>query len=134
MSSLVTKQILNSGTKKVIMHWYLESDGTDGELQDYVLLDPQVDLALPPDPKMQLSILKIWSGMAVFDVVLKWNALVPTPVWVLTAGADASIDFSYFGGLKDYSGVEHDGKLLISTNGFAPAGSAGSLILELKKD
>ena len=134
MSSLVTKQILNSGTKKVIMHWYLESDGTDGELQDYVLLDPQVDLALPPDPKMQLSILKIWSGMAVFDVVLKWNALVPTPVWVLVAGADASIDFSYFGGLKDYSGVEHDGKLLISTNGFAPAGSAGSLILELKKD
>ena len=134
MSSLVTKQILNSGTKKVIMHWYLESDGTDGELQDYVLLDPQVDLALPPDPKMQLSILKIWSGMAVFDVVLKWNALVPTPVWVLVAGADASIDFSYFGGLKDLSGVEHDGKLLISTNGFAPAGSAGSLILELKKD
>ena len=134
MSNTVTQTILNSGTKKVVIHWYFESDGIEGELNNYVILDPQVDLLLPPDPKTQLSIIKIWSGMAVFDVVLKWNALVPTPVWVLVAGADASIDFSYFGGLKDYSGVEHDGKLLISTNGFAPAGSAGSLILELKKD
>lgn len=133
MANTITKTKLLESSRKAIFHIYFEADGS-GELVNEVIIDPQADFEIPYDPQGQLSIMQIWYGQAVYDTVLKFNALVPTPVWTMVADAETYNSFEYFGGLKDMSGVEHDGKILISTNGFATAGSNGTLIIELKKD
>lgn len=134
MPNLVTKTKIFEGPKKAIFHFYFESDGNEGELTNYVLIDAAQDFEPSETFRLQYTITKIWHGQAVYDSILKFNALVPTPAWVLVPDSDNHICFTHFGGLKDRSGVEHDGKLLISTNGFATAGSVGTLIIEVKKD
>ena len=133
MANTLIKTKLAEGSKRAIFHFYLEGDGS-GEFLDYVLLDPQEDFELPFGKTATLSITKVWWGSAVYDSVLKFNALVPLPVWVISAESGPEVSFEYFGGLNDYSTLESDGKILISTNGFAVAGTLGSMILEVKKD
>ncbi len=134
MANLITKTKLNEGPKRAIFHFYFEGDGS-GELQNEVLIDPVVDFELPlvtiPN---QLTITKLWYGSAIYDSILKFNALNPLPIWVIVADADSYVSFEYFGGLKDFSTPDGDGKILISTNGLATAGTAGTLIIEVKKD
>ena len=133
MANTVVKTKLAEGPKRAIFHFYLEGDGSS-ELQDYVLIDPEEDFDIPFSNTSSLTITKIWQGAAVYDSVIKFNALVPVPVWVISAEGGAEVSFDYFGGLNDYSTLETDGKILISTNGFAVAGTLGTLILEVKKD
>lgn len=133
MANTLVKAKLLEGSKRAIFHFYMEADGS-GEFQNEVLIDPQADFDIPPGGVMQLSIQKIWYGSAIYDFVLKFNALNPVPVWVASAEATNHVSFEYFGGLADQSAPEGDGKILISTNGFAALGSLGSLVIEVKKD
>lgn len=130
----IVKTKIMEGPRKAIFHFYLESDGVFGELSNEILLDPTVDFNPEETSSLQYSITKIWSSLAVFDVILKFNALEPYTVWVVTPENDSDMCFDYFGGLKDRSTAAHDGKLLISTSGFTPVGSAGVLIVEIRKD
>ena len=131
MSNKVVKTLLSDGPSKAILSVYLESDGVEGELNNYLLLDPLVDLIQPVD---QMSVLQIWYSFSWFDALLTFDDLVDFPSWVLTRDTKNYFDFRYFGGLKDRSGIDHTGKLFLTTNGFAPAGSLGTLVIELKKN
>jgi len=134
MANVVVKQVLSEGTK-IILYVYLESDGVEGEFTNYVLLDPAVDF----DPPImagarQLTVLQAWSSLSWFDATLSFDDLVPYPNWTFVRDGDGYTDFRYFGGLKDRAGIDHTSKLLLSTNGFAPLGSKGNLIIELRKN
>lgn len=131
MTNRVEPTIIMDGPTQATIHYYLESDGVVGELDRRVILDPQVDFAVPV---AKVSIMKVWHSFAVFDGVLEFNALEPYPVWVLSADASGHECFEYFGGLKDRSTAASDGKLMLSTSGFTPAGSKGVLILQVKKN
>lgn len=126
------------------MHFYLESDGLEGEMVDRILLDPYIDVNKAPSYRVELRGNKLWSGKLTitqiwwanvwFDVQLKYRALENVPIWTLPRDSMNYIDFRYFGGLKDRSEAESTGQLLVSTNGFAPAGSNGTMVMEFRKD
>ena len=131
MPNTIVKTLLNDGPSKAIFSVFMQSDGNEGELTNYVLLDPTVDISPAVD---QVSILQIWYSFSWFDGLLSFDDLVPYPSWALTRDADNYFDFRYFGGLKDRSGIDHTGKLFFTTTDFAPLGSIGTIVMEVKKN
>ena len=129
--SQIVKTLLSDGPSKSILSVYLQSDGVEGELTNYILLDPKVDLT--PTAK-QLTVLQIWYSFSWFDALLSFDDVSPYPSWMLTRDTGNYHDFRYFGGLKDRSGIDSTGKLFLTTTGFAPIGSTGTIIIEDKKD
>lgn len=164
MANTVNRLKIMDGPSHVTLHTFLQSDGYTGELKNYVLLDPAVDLQ-PLMPKRQDLLLKqVWYELGGFTVTFSFNATSPWPAWTLTPGASLRHDWRFFGGLKDNSsmsllansaspgnggdltqlgqslnppiltgGLESDGKLLISTNGFTDTKNSGAFILWLEK-
>jgi len=130
----ITKVKISDGPSKSIYQFYFESNGVDGELENELLIDPTVDFTPALSSKEQITINQIWYGFSWFDVLLTFDALEQFPSWVLPRDASTYVDFRYFGGLKDRSGAESTGKLYISTDGYAPAGSKGTMIVEFKKN
>ena len=133
MNSQITVTKMVEGSRSAIFHVYLESTGMAGELKNEVILDPLVDFSPPADKTGQFSITQIWSSLVWFDVMLSFDALVPTQSWILARDKDTHVDFRYFGGIKDRSDAEHSGKIFITTNGFEDRGSKGTIIIEVKK-
>lgn len=131
MSNIV-KRLITDGPKKAMLSVYLQSDGVEGELTNFVILDPKVDFTQQTINTM--SVLQVWYSFSWFDTLLSFDDLVPPSCWLLARDTGNYADFRYFGGLKDQSGIDQSGKLLITTSGFAPIGSIGTLIIELKKD
>lgn len=148
MSNKVVKTVLANGTKSVIAQYYFESDGVEGELKDYILIDGQ---SLVDEPRMNydgmvytptvtLRLAQAWWGFSWFDGLLSYTD--PTgnaPFWVLPRDNTNYMDFRYFDGLPDgvIQGIAQQdqvwSKVAFSTNGFAPAGSVGTLVLEFRK-
>jgi hypothetical protein len=131
MANRIDRRIVSEGSKKITIYVYLEGDGS-GELTNYNILEPGVDFT-PIDSKVKPSILQLWYGLAWFDVSFSFDDTTPVPAWIVSRDTDAYQDFRYFGGIKDYSGLD-PAKLLISTNGFAQPGSVGTLVIEIRKD
>jgi len=136
MGQVLVRKV-NEGSSHVVIRVDLLSDGT-GELENYVILSPS-DLR-PPFRNVipAFRVRQMWYGMVWFDITLKTGTIVPTVLWTIARDCDSHVDFRSFGGLLDaavYSNPtpDDDGKLSISTNGFAPVGSAGSLVIELAK-
>ena len=135
MTTNVTPTIINEGPSKLVVHFLIESDGTDGEINNLSVLDPQTNFTPNLDVNTQLTITQIWYSNIWFDVIVKFNAIQPTTSFALVRDASTYHDFRYFGGLKDRSGFDHDGKVLFSTNGLADnTYSVGTIVIEFKKD
>lgn len=136
MTTNVTPTIINESAKKVVVHLLIESDGTSGELTNYTILDPQVDFDPPMDASTQLTLVQAWCNNTWFDVAVRANALNPVTLWMFSRDpGDSYTDFRYFGGLKDRSTTDHDGKILVSTSGLADAtASVGTMVLEFRKN
>lgn len=136
MTTTVTPTIINESAQKLIVQLLIESDGTSGELTNYVVLDPQADFDPPMDASTQLTLVQAWSNNAWFDVAVRANALNPVTLWAFSRDpGDGYMDFRYFGGLKDRSTTDHDGKILISTSGLADvSASVGTMVLEFRKN
>lgn len=144
MSNIVTRTVLNNGSKRTVLHVYLESDGVEGELNNVVLLDRFIydsltDSATEAD--MKLRVAQIWWGFSWFDGLISFDSLVPVPSWLLSRDTTNYVDFRYFGGIPDKlvppntsASTERTGKILLRTNGFAPLGSFGTVILDIQKD
>ena len=144
MSNRIVKTPLLNGSKNFILHIYLESDGEEGELTNYVLVDPVNDYPEFLEDKsaknIRPTVAQLWYGFSWFDCLLAFDDLVPAPSWVLPRDSCGYYDFRYFGGISDRYALPQDqqvndktGQILISTSGFAPAGQIGTLILELRK-
>lgn len=135
MTITVTPTIISEGSTKLVVHFLIESDGLNGELTNFSVLDPQENFTPTMSVNTQLSITQIWTSRVWFDVIIKFNAIQPTTSWVLARDSDSYYDFRYFGGLKDRSGFDHDGKVLFSTNGLAETtASVGTVVIEFKKN
>lgn len=150
MSNIVKKTVLQNGTKSIIAHYYFESDGVEGELINRVLIDmqnptdePRINFdTFPYDPNVRLTLSQAWWSFAWFDGVLGYTdpTMIAAPFWVLPRDSSNYMDFRYFGGIIDrtISGIGQQDQpwsgVSISTNGFAPLGSSGTLVLEFRKN
>ena len=60
----VTRTLLNNGSKSFLLHVYLKNEGTDGELQNFVLADPELYDSVFTDkiiqPNMKLTLTQVW--------------------------------------------------------------------------
>lgn len=133
MAHKIVKTLLLDSPKSAILSVYLEGDGVEGDLSNFVLLDPRTDFIDSPI-KVQMSIKQIWYGFSWFDALITFDDTVPYPSWQLTRDTVGYHDFRYFGGMKDRSSIDGTGKVLLSTNGFSLPGSIGTLILEVQKN
>ena len=140
MANTVTKTAIQNSLKSLILHIYLESDGNEGELTNYVLIDPNLDFAEPNTKGLNLTLAQAWFSFSWFDALLSFDSLVPLPAWELARDANNYMDFRYFGGIsnryidpQNIYGSDKTGKILISTKDFAPLGSNGTLVLEFRK-
>lgn len=146
MSNTVSMEIIEEGPKKAVLRFYFESDGTEGEWVNKVIFNPSTDFtqpivpgvntdAAPPQLKVPyITILQAWTSCSWFDITLGFNGSTPSQELVIARDSDFYLDFRYFGGIRDRAAVVPTGELIISTKDFAPAGSNGFLVLEVRKD
>lgn len=144
MSHIITRTVLNNGSKRTILHVYLENDGVDEELNNVCLLDRQIYDSLTgllTQTDMKLRVAQVWWGFSWFDGLLSFGNLAPVPSWNLTRDSNNYIDFRYFGGIPDRlippntsTSTDRTGKILLTTNGFITPGSMGTIILDIQKD
>lgn len=140
----VIKSLLQNGSKACLIHFYFESDGTEGELKNFSLVDSQTT-----DPVLdgvfikgsKLTVSQMWYSFSWFDATLSFDDLNPVPCWVLSRYLGSHVDFRHFGGLANRfippttdESTDRQNKILISTKDYAPLGSIGTLILEVRKD
>ena len=141
MANKIIKTILQNGSKSLIMHIYLESDGNEGELVNYPIVDPEVDYPEDLGSRNPRPVVRqIWSSLAWFDGLLSFDDLVPAPSWLIQRDGPGYTDLRYFGGLKERyeepdnkDGSDRTGKVLLTTTDFAPLGSTGTIVLEIWK-
>lgn len=140
MANRIVKTVVQDGTKYLILHTYLESDGNEGELVNYPLIDPLVDYAILGSKYIRPVVRQIWHSFSWFDALLAFDDLVPAPSWVLARDTHNYTDLRYFSGIKEKfidpnnrSSSDRTGRILLSTNGFAPLGSMGTMVLEILK-
>lgn len=144
MANQVIKTTLGNSNGKITLHVYLESDGNEGELTNYVLIDPTVfypELITAQDQRANRHILtQIWYSLSWFDALLSFDDLIPTPSWLLVRDGQGYNDFRYFGGISDRYidpdnklSTDRLGRILITTKDFAPLGSIGTIVLEFKR-
>lgn len=130
----VTVRKLMEGQNAVVLHVFLESEGA--ELDNFVLISP-ADLVPPrPSTAPALRIKRLYYQFIWFDAVLKYGGVTPRQILALARDTSGKMNFEHFGGVADTPTAppsDQNGKLLISTNDFAPAGSQGHLILEMVK-
>ena len=141
MANKVLKTVLQNGSKSLILHVYLESDGNEGELENYVIFDPRTDLDESFLDRFPRPVVRqMWHSFAWFDGLISFDDLVPAPSWLLHRDSASYTDLRYFGGIKerytdpkDKDSSDRTGKILLSTTDFAPLGSVGTLVLEIWK-
>jgi hypothetical protein len=138
MANVVNVWKMMDGPSHVTLHCWMKSDPLDGELTNYVLLDPSVDL-VPPMAKQQDLILKqIWYEVGGFAVTFAFETQSGSwPFWTLTPGASLHHDWRFFGGIRDHAdavlGYTATGRLLMSTQGFLQTEDSGGFVLWLEK-
>lgn len=140
----VTMTLLVDGPRLAVAHFYLQSDGVSGELNNTPVFDPAIDLVEPLaqqfDPSdghklpLTMTIMEVWYGLSWFDVTIAFESDVNSPRLVLTRDAHDHMDLREFGGIKDLYDSNSTGRVLFSTKDFAPAGSNGHVIIAFKKD
>jgi hypothetical protein len=129
----ITKNVLSEGPTKIIYQVIIEGDN-QGDVTDYLLVDPVEFMpSNMQSPNLSLSIMQMWASSAWFDVAFKFNGVAKTVSWLHSRDAGNYYDFRYFGGLKDQSNEDPDGKVLITTSG-VEVGSLGTFIIEFRKN
>ena len=162
MANVVNRTLFMDGPSHATLHCFISSDGSSGELTDFVLLDPVIDLVPAMQPRQDLTLKRIWHEASGCSVTLAFNSLTPWPFWVMSPdGGGNDLDWRFVGGITDRSsmplfadvnnpgfetnipqagavdpltgGADSDGKLLMSTNGFTSVGDSASFVLWLEK-
>lgn len=136
MASVTTIKVVESEAALVI-RVNLLSDGS-GELTNYPFLRPSDLLPPRPNNRAMFRIMQVWYGLVWFDVTIGAGTLQPVPIWTLARDSDSHTDFRSFGGVWDQNVYvtppnDDNGVLTLTTNGFTPVGSQGSIVLSLRK-
>ena len=133
MANTVTVTKLLDGPRNVIHHVYIKSDGTSGDLDSVVIVDPVV-LGMTGEAVFTLD--DVTWGFNGFSASLMFDVFPgdDTLIWVLPVNAGNYVDFKKYGGLRDRSNsLDGTGKLLLSTTGLQDVGDEGSLVIKLRK-
>ena len=120
---------MHDGHKNAVVHLYLLSDGSAGDITDNVLVDAS---ALSPAPST-VRIMKLWWSFSGFTGRLEFDASTDTGGWVL-GDTDGFMDFTSIGGIQSTAGGGETGDILLTTLGFAAATDMGTLIIQIQKD
>lgn len=135
MPNTVTQTVLVDGPKRAHVHIFVRSDGNEGEFVNKKIIDVLNDVTLPDSGIIKnITLEQVWYSQSFFDGLLSVDDTVPVDVWVLPVGSDSHIDFRSFGGIKVPVDLDGQGNILLSTNGFAPANSWGSYVIQFRKD
>jgi hypothetical protein len=129
MANTITKTTMHDGHKNAVVHLYLLSDGSAGDITDNVLVDAS---ALSPAPST-VRIMKLWWSFSGFTGRLEFDASTDTGGWVL-GDTDGFMDFTSIGGIQSTAGSGETGDILLTTLGFAAATDMGTLIIQIQKD
>ena len=141
MANFIQRVILQDSQRHVTMHFWFQSDGS-GDLRNEVVIDPVVDFQNSTFvyQGMSLAVEQIWWDSASifgasFSGILSYdNPTQDQKIWSLGANpGDTHIDFCSFGGIKDKTGIDGTGKILLNTVGLVDLSAQGSLILTCKK-
>lgn len=131
MAVVITKIL--DGSRNAVFHVTITGDAL-GDLVDATLIDPadSFDPAMAPQPA--LSIDALWYDLNGFSAALEFDYLTSnTPVWSMSEGQPAQLDFCCIGGLSDRSNpADGLGKLKISTSGLS-VGDIGTIIIKARK-
>ena len=131
----VTVTKIVEGPAHLVVRLDFLSDGS-GELAHEVVVSPSDLVPARENNKPCFRVMQAWFGLVWFDVTIGFGTLQPEPIWTIARDTCSHTDFRSFGGLRDKDTVppgDENGKLWVSTNGFAAAGSQGSVVLELRK-
>lgn len=159
MAHTVAKTIILDSQREGVIHYTLISDGTSGELNKLVIMDPTTDFNIIPQGNqslpgitngmtyrnsMSFSVLEMWFNLQMFSAQLQYdNGVNPQNIWLLSPNSgDAHYDFTSFTGIKDRTGLDGTGRIVITTQGFATQTPLGdqplftptlNLVLRVKK-
>ena len=125
------------GDSSLVLRVNLLSDGS-GELLNVPFLSPSDLVPSRANNRPAFRIMQMWYGTVWFDFAISVNSAFPVPLWTVARDCDSHIDFRSFGGLLDQNvyavpPAVNDGTLMLSTDGFEPVGSQGSIVLQLTK-
>ena len=129
MANTITKTTMHDGHKNAVVHLYLLSDGSAGDITDNVLVDAST---LSPAPST-VRLMKLWWSFSGFTGRLEFDATTDTGGWVLGA-TDGFMDFTSIGGIQSTAGGGESGDILLTTLGFSAATDMGTLIIQIQKD
>jgi len=126
----VTK--LLDGPRHLIFHVYLLSDGTEGDLTEFTLIDP----ANESGSAKHYTVEDVTWGFNGFSANLEFDLLGDNNlIWVLPPSTGNYVDFKKYGGLKDRGNpLDASGKIYLTTTGFVDIGDEGSLIIKVRKN
>ena len=127
MANTVTKTSLTDGGHRGVMHIYIASDGSSGELSDEVVLDAS---ALSGATAIK-KIYKISSFLVGCSATLEFDATADVPFAVLPEG-EAHMD-QCLAPITNSEGSGSTGDVTISTAGFTASGDRGVIIIEYGK-
>jgi hypothetical protein len=130
MANTVNLRTIVDGTKYVVVHGYIASDGATGELSDQVVIDAS---ALTPAPT-KMTIEKVYGHISGFIGTLEFDATADVPFMSLPDGESFNFDMVAEGGLKDNSGDGSTGDIVLTTSGFTASGDAGWFVIVARKD
>lgn len=123
MSNTVQVTTLQDGSRYAIVHVFVKSDGSEGEIIDQVLYTPAG----------RLRIDEIWWDFSGFGMRLEYDDIPDEVVWTVSPGASNHICFDKIGGLADRSGVDATYRLQFSTYGLTGSDKQGSMVIKLSK-
>jgi hypothetical protein len=128
-NTIAIRKLLD-GPKTAVLHVYVASDGSSGELSAAVIVDASTLSGAPT----KLTIEKVAYAFTGFSGLLAFDATTDVPVLALIAENPASHCFTEFGGIADTSETGFTGDILLSTTGFTAAGDRGHITITVKKN
>lgn len=129
MANTVDVTYVVDGSKRVIAHVYIASDGVAGELTDQVIIDAS---ALNPVPN-NLTLHKIEGVFSGCSAFLEWDQTTDAGIMTIPDGTKIDFHFTKFIGLPNPQGAGTTGDMVLSTTGFTAAGDTGFLVIECYK-
>jgi hypothetical protein len=132
MANTLTTQALEKGAV-VILHFYLASDGSTGDMSNTSLFTASTYGILTS----KVSLLRVQSCLAGFSAILSWHASSDVPFLVLPKDKDAHFEYGQMangglGGIKDNASTGADGTIDITTVGMTATSNVGHITLWLR--
>jgi len=131
MADVVTSTLIANGPRNLIYQFTNESDGTGESGVKKVDAQSTTFANMGVVPGIHLKIIRVVYSISNGALRIQWDASSATDATILGAGV-GTMDYSFFGGLKNPNNAGATGSILFTTVGFQ-SGSSYSVDLEMIK-